>query len=1209
MKQDVFGAVLVAAAIIVSGCVTVDLEDCRRKAVNEQNARMQRYATSKMFGQAMPKLTNAQIADMLPSELTVAQLADIRRSVDAEFNRCRNEVVIPKWIEYKKESIVSEAGKLVAEAQASAATNGFAISRARFESAREIVWRQSGNAELDGVRFAEVNVPVRKGAVAYLEGTINVAEWPIIEKEMSGIAALALKDGQPTNGIVKLEAYQHIRTYSKVLDEKVAAIVGELGRLGVKKPACDKIVAETVKFMNEAANLSDMVDVMRTVEVKKEASKDVIIDESAYRKLLAEYKEALLVHDCTNENTTKMIDWLARQVASLIASMPKPEAPTRGPAVTQVLDKLGATAINRRIDKRRVELIAMLREEVKKADKLKSELARKLKSGDVKSARKQVLKLLTGEKEKKSGAMFEDADAQIREVALYELLAKINPALWAAIEKEIKEKTEEFGASGKCAEGIAWLEAYPPVRTYPEEIDDRFDDIKKAAVAFGVKQSKADAVMNDVRKIAAEVEYLACYTDEYKVDVIKGRKIPKKQIDAYEAQLKACRATLVENDCTPANADKLIALIRKRFEKDIAAIEADTHEKTLLLGSNAINVRLAKLKVKCAHALVGRCVSDLVASGKFAEARALLRDISLTDNGAFDAKVYASRLGAINTIVNPAQLTALQKGVDEKVDEFWKTGDFRAMKKWIDEYPYVHCTYPDIEKALSGVRKCMKELTIEDAAATNYIAKLDARILNMIESAKGGVAQEAPALDKEDLERALGILEKAIMAQYYDKDTALAVITSIRKDVLGMIKTDVASMTTSEMNSALRAYIEKVVREHAADAAAARPARFKMVSDEKKASEVQGVLLDAAQRGLVALSAGKKKDEILAEMAKGVTPSAVEWVSKLWKEMNAPKAAPTADDASKLSFDELLVILTDRQEYLEMLAKMDKEFDYDSQIAMAEDAIAKQLSKKPCGTCLRVNAILGEYARAMRLLKQAKTLTKDLGSAMVLGSVYLDQPTVFDRALELGADVNGVSPRDPLGRTALLLAVQLGRTAFIQRLVASGADVTVVDAEKSGILHYAVRRGNVSVLTAMLAKNDVNAVNAAGETALFDAARSNQPALVDAVIAAKADVMVCATNGMTAIDVACAEGSRDVLDSLADVGAAYGPKQLALAAKNGRLAVAQWLVSKGVDVNAPGVMEAAKDSKPVRNFLLHQGGIVPKNKKCERSDAGQVKSE
>ena len=79
-----------------------------------------------------------------------------------------------------------------------------------------------------------------------------------------------------------------------------------------------------------------------------------------------------------------------------------------------------------------------------------------------------------------------------------------------------------------------------------------------------------------------------------------------------------------------------------------------------------------------------------------------------------------------------------------------------------------------------------------------------------------------------------------------------------------------------------------------------------------------------------------------------------------------------------------------------------------------------------------------------------------------------------------------------------------------------------------------------------------------------------------------------------------------MLDALASAGSEYGPEQLIIAAENGRLAVAQWLVAKGVDVNAPGVMAAAKkfndanpDSKdvakkanPVLEFLLHQGGIL-----------------
>ena len=1169
--------------VCVAGCITLGptFDESCAAAVKAQADLLNRYIADKKFGERLPKLEGAALNKFLSGDFTEQQKAIVRKKVEEEFNQGKARV-FSSWVEFKSASIKTAAMKLVGEAQASA-TNGLAVSRAKFEAAREIIWRESVNAALEGVLVPQVNTAVRQAAGNLLDGTVNVAEWNLIEKDMNRIASEAIRKGIPTNGIAALRAYPDIRTYTSVLDERVRAIVNELGRLGVSKQGRDKIVEQTIKFMLSAARLMDAADVTRTVttQVKKE---EVKIDETIYRRLLEEYKQSLLLYDCTSENTGKVIDWMATQIARMIAELPKPTQTEPTTTTSLVIDRLGATAVNKRIAALREKLVVELEDVIRKNEALLSQLRDKLGSGDVEDARNQALALLRGA---------DAADMARSAIARHELLAKINPALWRKIEKEIRDATEKFGESGELVKGIAWLAAYPPVRTYAEEIDVQFKEIENAAIAFGVAKERAAAVMGEVAKLAAEAENLACYVDEEHDLVVPGKKIPKEMLARYEAQLANCRKVLLRNDCTKANADKLLGTIRARFAAEIAGIEADTHKSMLLLGANAINVRLAKLKEECAHALVGRCVSDLISAGKFADARKVLRDVALSGDDAFDKLVYASRLGAINTIVNPAQLAALESEAKTTVDNYWEKGDFRALREWIDGYPYVHESYPDVLKALDSIKKCMLSLTVEEPAATNYVAQLNGRIQELIEASKGGKAQKAPAPDLKPLEEALGLLEQAVMAQYYNKEAAELVISRVRKEVLAMLKKDVVSISTADLNAKLKAFIEQTVRNHAAADAEKRPSRFKMLDDPLQEKIVVQTLLNAAQKGVVGLSAGKTKEDILAEMSGTILKPSVEWLAKLWENMNAPKELPSKEDAGTLAFDKLMTMLVDRQEYLELLDKMDQELVYDSQIAMAEDAIAKQLGRKPHEPLLHVNAILGEYARAMRLLKRKGKLTKALGTAVVLGAVYLDQPAVLDRALELGADIDGVYSRDPLGRTGLLLAVQLGRTAFIQRLVSNGAKESAVDADGNGVLHYAVRRGNISVLKAMLSKADVNAKNKAGETALFDAARSNQPALVDMLVEAKVDVSVCAANGESAFDAACRAGSRDVLDKLADAGSEYGPKQLIIAAECDRLAVAQWLVARGVDVNAPGVMEAAKDSEAVKCFLVREGGTSP----------------
>ena len=185
----------------------------------------------------------------------------------------------------------------------------------------------------------------------------------------------------------------------------------------------------------------------------------------------------------------------------------------------------------------------------------------------------------------------------------------------------------------------------------------------------------------------------------------------------------------------------------------------------------------------------------------------------------------------------------------------------------------------------------------------------------------------------------------------------------------------------------------------------------------------------------------------------------------------------------------------------------------------------------------------------------------------------------------------------------LLLGAAL---ACAQCLLAdANAALDPVDAKGDTALHYAVRRGNLAVVKAMLAKNDVNKANAQGEPAIFIAVRKNQAAIAAALTAAKADVTVKNAKGVSVMDAACLAGSRDVLDVLGDAGAEYGPAQLIIAAQKNRLAVAQWLIGKGVDVNAPGVMEATVCKTDTQCYLVHEGGVL---KQCPK-DCGEAKAE
>lgn len=1088
---------------MAAGCVTMtaDFDENLARAKAEQHALIVSYIKGNKFGQPIPHLEGKALQACLHDSFSPAQKSRIKDAVSREYDRALREDVYPAWVSWKNGEIKRKALALVDEAKASAATNGFERSHAAFEQAREIAWRESVEVKLGGKAVEEVAGPVRAASVDLLDTSINVAEWTVSEAELRSIAASACDSGALEEGIAALKAYKPVRAYTKILDDHVESITAELASLKVPGPAIESIVDKTRSFMLRAANLADTSD--KTSEKTIAGKAATAIDESRYRDLVEAYRVALRTYDCTDANAAKITSWLLESIAKIVSQIPREEA-TPDRVVTNI-DRLGATALNKRIDDLRNGLVSELEEGLARRRKMESELAALSKRDDLESARLRVAQTLRADSE---------SPAYLKSAARSLLITKINPELWRSIEKEILAKTKSFYEAGDMAGGVAWLAAYPYIRTYAEEIDTRFAAVRAEAVAIGVPDAVAADIMRGVASTAAEVEYLACYEDGYRDSFAPGRKLSEDALRKYAKSVADCRATLVRNGCTDANADMLVAKIRSGFDAEFARLRASVNTPIFCLGSNALNARLRALKKKCAVRLVAGLAIDAVADGKFDAARASIRDVALSGDEDFDQFVSAARVGVLDTVVNPVQLEARKKEASEKIGAFWKARDYLGLEKWMDEYPYVHDDYPALAEAYAAISSAVGALGIEDDEAKAYMEKLSVNVRNLIEKLDGKYEPERKEFDFHPLEKALDLFEKAFIAQYYDSAVASKVRDSILNQIREMLKAKpVDPITTWDMNEKIRAYIT---------------------------------------------------ERVLALMKKKVS-------------LEAAKAE-----------------MLERLRYLEQLAAINREISYDSQIAMAEDAIAKQLRICPSSRGnFAANAVLGEYARSMRVLRQDGKLDADGLAAVVFGAVYLDQPAVLERAFELGARVDAPSPRDTLARPPLLLAIQLGRVRLVRDLVAANANVACMDSAKDTAVHYAVRRGNIAVLQAMIERNDVNSVNAAGETPLFDAARANQPAVVDALIAAKAKVDVVNGEGKTPFDEACRCGSRDVLDALAEAGAVYGPAQLAVAAKNDRLAVAQWLVGHAVDVNGAGVMAAALPDSDTKAYLVGQGGLAP----------------
>lgn len=1131
MKKLLFvpSAVLIG---LLAGCTTNAVDPGTGKEIpgvtvsSEQQEIIDRAtpAVNKMVRERLdrqwPNVAEMQISDVQLKLIAGPNATDetikaFKAIAEAAAKKYIEEVLIPKRVK----EIIAKADPYVDKC----------VAEGKYNAAREVLWliATSGDKELDA--------KVRVYSVEKMHVAVNPVEWGKIEKEILGKVAEFEKQQQYDEAIAWLKAFRRVRTYSLRLDEKLKTVEAELVKIGVSADDMKPILEATGKLVGKAEKIVDMTDIttntVTTTEGKTVAgtSPDLV----AYEEQLDAYRKLLVRHNCTEDAAKGIADKFDGDVKPLLAPLSKPGSQEPGKTETKEFLQLGTGALNKRIDELTAKCIADM-EAKKKAKAEKARQAAIKAAGD--DLTKKVKKLVAEGKFAEAREVIwtatstDDADknARLRKVGTGLMLTLVNPTHWTAIEKEFDAKVKEATDNASYDDALAWIANYPNIRTYTETIDEKLDGVQKELVKMGVSADKLKTIVEETKKATIEVERLANHIDSVKVEeaaaaaAAAGEKL--SPLEACTKLLADYRTTLVRNDCTEANADKLVANFVAKAAPLIDVLSGKDEKKApgvLLLGSNAINDRLAKLRkakldalklMKYKHVfsdLIAK-VSESVAAERYGDARNIIRDVALVQDAEWDAKIYATRIGLLNSIVNPNQCAALCKEIDAKAKELFDAKKYWEFREYAEKYEYVHDTYQQIADALDQLKTAMVGLTIAQEDAEKYITNLTARIRDLMEKRTGSYATDTDK-DLAELEKALAELEKGIVAQYYKPAEVAQFCQIVKKEILALITKAPDPMTTWELNEKLRAHLAKYLSQ----------------------------------------------------------------IDALIAKRDAENAAAA---------------------YAKLLADIDADVSFDSQVAMAEDAIAKQLGVKCPEANMRMNALLGEYARTMRLLKLGKKIDAQQATVALLGGVYLDQAAVVTRALELGADANGKSDRDPLGRTGILLAIQTGHNSFLKQLTDAKAALDPVDANGDTALHYAVRRGNLAVVKVLLGKNDVDKANKAGESALFLAVRKNQDALTAALTAAKADVTIKNAKGQTPMDVACLAGSRDVLDTLAKAGAAFGPDQLKIAAAKNRLAVAQWLVRNGVDVNAPGVMEATVCKTDTQCYLVHQGGIL---KGCE----------
>ncbi len=735
------------------------------------------------------------------------------------------------------------------------------------------------------------------------------------------------------------------------------------------------------------------------------------------------------------------------------------------------------------------------------------------------------------------------ANALIKQAREKLMTEVVNVRQWIELEKVILDKVTPLVQAQKYAEVRAYLDTVKPIRTYTVLFDQRVDGVASALKAMGIPEEGIDPICAKARELIAAAFISKGERYETSSATEKSDEAP------YKAALEALYNTLVKYDCPKAEANNIVTTFSAGIVPLIEkyCITERTSTSLVQLGTTELNVKLEALRTKI--------LTQITAGETEAQAAALAA--ALREARWEEARRLAIATGNAEPII---------RVLLAKVRAAVAAGDWEAARAAIRDEARVG--NDGIDVLVYAVRIGLLNSEVNPAQCDALLAKMDAQYASYIE--KGDLAGCAKWLETSP-----------VVVDDYPKIIAALQAASDTMAALG-----IDAGATKDSIAAVQQELQAILDARAGSFAEART--FDLTELEKKLAALEAAIMDQTMNAELA----KEKATLLLAFAKSQenpTPAMLTTYAMNQALLAKQEALKTAL-AAEVTKAELAAAA---QAYKLQLEAMDKEVSFNTQIAIAEDAILRGLSNRSEG----MHPVLGEYARAFRLLRDGAELTDDQKQSVLTGAAWLNQPQVVTWALDLGAEMDTPAARDVLARPAVLIAIQTGNLAIVRTLADAGAAMDVADSEKNCVLHYAARLGSLDLIALALKTNDVNAVNDLGQTALFIPASFNRLAHVKQLLAAGADATITDVNGMTAFDVACDAKSLLVLDALVDAGAPMSLDAFCRGARADSVALAQWFIDHGADVNAEGVMAAAAcardiDNAPTTyNYLVSQGGI------------------
>jgi ankyrin repeat protein len=210
---------------------------------------------------------------------------------------------------------------------------------------------------------------------------------------------------------------------------------------------------------------------------------------------------------------------------------------------------------------------------------------------------------------------------------------------------------------------------------------------------------------------------------------------------------------------------------------------------------------------------------------------------------------------------------------------------------------------------------------------------------------------------------------------------------------------------------------------------------------------------------------------------------------------------------------------------------------------------------------------------------------------LVLAARNQDSATLRSLLTEKGIDVNTVAPD---GATALLWAAQWDDVKSVRALIAAGADVNLANQYGVTPLHMAATNGSLEMVQALLNAGATPSLAAlSGETPLMIAAKTGRLGPVQALLAKGASPHTRDTyREQTALMWATSEGHHEVMDALIAAGAEVSARSrtgftpIMFAARNGDIPAMKRLIEHGARVD-----EAMSDGTTVLHVAVVRGRI------------------